>query len=88
MGQQEDGRGLDPESLAWPQQQLYRIKASIGVRVWEWGGCPRPRLSTAHSVVVIVSSNGMRLNGLGQGLLESLQCPEAGGPEAALDGQK
>lgn len=30
MGQEEDGYGHNPGSLAWPQQQLCRTKASIG----------------------------------------------------------
>lgn len=30
MGQEEDGHGHNPGSLAWPQQQLRRTKASIG----------------------------------------------------------
>lgn len=42
VGQEEDGRGLDPESLAWPWQQLCRTEASTGAPVWEWGGSPRP----------------------------------------------
>lgn len=29
MGQEEDGHGYNPRSLAWPQQQLCRNKASI-----------------------------------------------------------